>query len=107
MSNYHLTIEQKGIIKFLLFQGQTPEKIINDWNVEYHKREAPSIQTIYKIKRKMDRNNTIDVLKKCPKTKSILTPEKLDDIDKETEKTPFITFDSLSKKVKLPKTTTK
>ena len=103
--SYHLSNEQRSVIKFMLFQGNTPEQIIQEWNVDYHKRVAPSIQTVYAISRQMNDCDNVDRKKPGPKKRSILTQEKLDEIEMLVESDPFITNDSLGLQVDLPTST--
>ena len=66
---YHLTNEHRNVIKYLLFQGHSPEKIVQEWDIDYHKRHPPSIQTIYEIRRKMKECSNVEHEKPGPKKK--------------------------------------
>lgn len=105
--NYHLSSDQKCVIKFLLKQGNSPEKIIHEWDIKIHGRDAPSVQTIYKIKSKMENGDDNNTIKKGPKKKPVLTQKKLDKIEELIHKTPFITYKALASEVGLSKTSTK
>jgi len=105
--NYHLTDEQKHIIKFMLHNGNTPESIVEKWDENYHHRKAPSIRTIYDIQRKLKNCDNVETPKKGPKKRSVLTTEKLEEIDKMIEENPSITNESLGKIVKIPESTTR
>ena len=102
---YHLSDEHKYYIKFRLQNQITPEQIIEEWNKNHHHRIAPSVQTIYSIKRKMDNGDTVQTKKKGPKKKSVLTEKKLEEIDKVVEENDSLTNESLAKIVKIPEST--
>ena len=63
-SNYQLSSHQRYLIELQLFEKMTPEKIIDSWNVEFHGLAAPSMQTIYKIKKQVDNGNSVEPKKK-------------------------------------------
>ena len=50
---YHLTYCQKQIISFKLFNKMTHKEIVELWNIEFHDRVSPLIQTVYKIRNQL------------------------------------------------------
>ena len=105
--DYHLTNEHKYVIKYMLCNGHTPKEIVNEWDVEYHHRAHPSIQTIYSTKRKIDNNESVETMDKGPKKRSVLNEEKLVEIEKVINDDSRLTNESLSAKVQLPPSTTR
>ena len=104
-NNVHLSNESRIIIKYNLLKGETPENIISSWEYDIHKRGPPTIQTVYKIKRLVDHGESVEIKKKGPKRRSVLTQEKLVEIEKAIEKNGFTTGREIGSLVDLPKST--
>ena len=104
-TNYHLNENQRYFISFQLSHEMTPQQIIEEWDEEFHQREAPSERTIYEIKQLMDRGDGVEKRKSGPRNKTVLTPQKLDDIQNVVDENPFITNREISELVKIPKST--
>ena len=85
----------------------TPENIFETWDESFHSRCAPSLQTIYKIKKQVESGISAEPQKKGPKIKSVLTEEKLDEIRETIDDQPFLTNASLADLVGLPPQTTR
>ena len=100
-----LTDEHRFFIKYKLSEGFTPQEIIKSWNVGIHKRAAPSIQKIYKIKELVDGGHSVEAKKSGPKRRSVLTDDKLMEIKNTIEGNRFLTNNSLAQLVTLPKST--
>ena len=103
--NSHLFCCQRELIRWQLFQEMEPEEIIKAWNVTYHNREAPSIQTIYKLRRLYQKGESSKPKKVGPKSRSVLNDKKLKEIEEEISKKKFITNEALSNQVNLPEST--
>ena len=101
----HLTSEQRYVIKYQLSLGMEPAEIIEKWDQAYHRRVAPSLRTIYSISRQIAVGDCVEPKKAGPRTRSVLTPEKLTEIEDLVEEEPFITNDSLGKLVDIPTST--
>lgn len=101
-----LTFQQRSIIEYKLKKGESPESIFNTWETDIHKREPPSIQTIYFIKRQMDRGESVEPKKTGPKKRTLLTEEKLIEVEEIINKNSSATFRQLSELCKLPLVTT-
>ena len=97
--NFQLTPKQRNIIEYELSQGKTPKEIIESWSVSFHHRKAPSEQAIYSIKRQIMNNDSVEPKKRGPKSRSVLTEEKLDEIEKVIRSNDRMTFQDLSIKV--------
>ena len=104
--NKKLSFQQKSVIIFMLKKGETPESIIEQWDVEIHKRDPPHIRTIYKMKRKIDRDESLEPMKTGPKTSSVLTVEKLMEVEEIIKRNSTATFRDISFLVNLPLSTT-
>ena len=102
----HLTYAQRSIISYQLSRGYSPEDVIQEWDIEYHKRTAPSIQTIYKIKRQILNGESVEPQKTGPKEGWVLTQQVLTKIEEVIEENEYITLDCLNSYVGLPRSTT-
>ena len=103
--NNHLTSHQRYLIEYQLSSGMTPQEIVDSWNEEFHQRVAPSIQKIYKINELMDQGLSVEPLKTGPKNKTVLTPEKLAEINDIIGSNRYLTNESLAIMVDIPKST--
>jgi hypothetical protein len=103
--NYHLTDHQRHCITDDFIRGYSVQEIFDKWEVNVHQRPPPSIQSIYGIRKEWVQKDRIQRKKSGPKKRTILTPEKLDEIGKVVEQDPFITGDALAKAVKIPRKT--
>jgi len=105
-NNEKLTNEQRSYIAYKLKKGKKPHEIIESWKPEIHQRSAPSLQTIYKIRRQLKKSNGICAKKSGPKKRHVLTEMKLEEIVKVIQENKYITIRNLSELVGLSKTTT-
>ena len=80
-SNSHLSVEIRSVIEFKLKSGVKPKEIIESWECEIHKRNAPSLQTIYSIQRQIKKGDSVIPKKTGPKKKHVLTEEKLKEVE--------------------------
>ena len=97
----HLTIDQRIFIKFQILEGKSSQEIFNEWNIDIHNRPPPSIQTINSIKRQLKKKDCVHPKKPGPRTRSVLTVEKLDKVKAEINKNDKITFRQLSIKAEI------
>ena len=104
--NLHLTSAQRSLIEYELKTGKSPEKIIESWRIDIHNRPPPSIRTIFSIKRQVENGESVEPQKKGPKSKHVLSPEKLMEVEKAIQNNNTITFRNLSELVQLPLSTT-
>ena len=105
-SKYHLSENQTILIEIQLSEQLSPESIVEKWNVEFHNRNQPSLQTVYKMKSLMSKGDSIKPKKNSPKIKSVLTEEKLESIKNFIDADPFLTNESISYLVEIQKSTT-
>jgi len=103
--NYHLNDNQRYFIKYQLSKGLTPIQIIKEWDEEFHQRKAPSEQKIYKIKELHEKGVSVKKRKSGPKNKTVLTPQKINEIQNVVDGDPFITNRAISELVEIPKST--
>ena len=99
--NYQLTSKQRSIIEYELSKGKIAQEIIDSWDIDFHNRLPPTIQTIYKIQRQMKKKESVEPKKKGPKNRSILTPEKLNEIEKVININNNITYEDLGLEVNI------
>ena len=104
VENSHLTVEQRCLIKYNLSLGMTPEKIVEEWNVEYHGRVAPSLRTVYSIKKQIQEGDSVLPKTAGPKTR-VLTDEKLNEIEDLIEEDEWMTNEQLAIETNMPKST--
>jgi len=97
----HLSDKSRYVTEFLLSQKKTPQNIVDEWDEGFHERVAPSVQAVYKIKRQVDNDEDVAAKKSGPKTRSVLTPQVLDEIDECIEEDEYIRIETLSRQVKL------
>ena len=95
----HLTEKQRYFIEFDLNNKKSPKQIVDSWDSKKHEKEAPSVQTIRKIKKQFERGDSVKPKKKGPSKKSVLTPEKLDEIKKTIAETGPSSYQQLSMSV--------
>ena len=79
-SNSQLTILQKSFIILKLKEGMKCNQVLESWDPIVLERCALSIQTIRKIKHELKKNGVL-FKKKGPKTKHVLTPQKLIEVE--------------------------
>ena len=101
----HLTNHQRQCIIDDLRRKKTPNEIQKEWDVSIHNREKPSLKTIYQIRKEMRISHKTNHAKSGPKSRLILTPLKLEEINLAIEEDRFITLDSLAGIVNIPRTT--
>jgi len=101
-----LTFQQRSIIEYKIKMGETPQFIIDTWETDIDQRGPPSIQTIYFIKRQIETGQSVEPKKTGPKRKSVLTKEKLMEVEEIVSRNSTATFRELSELVKLPISTT-
>lgn len=99
----HLSDDSRSIIRFQLHQGMTPQDIVDQWDEQYHNRPAPHVRTIYKEKKQFEERNSSLSLKSGPKSKRVLTPSKLDEIENVLDEDPFATDDAVASRTKISK----
>ena len=92
MNNQKLKLKHRYFIEYELKSRKTPQEIIDSWNTEIHGRKAPSIQSIYSIRRLLDSGKSVEPKKTGPRTKTVLTQEKLKQIEKQIERNDFIDY---------------
>ena len=91
-------------IVFLLRSGLTPQMIIDSWNIDVHRRKAPSIQMVYNLRRKVLANESVEREKKGPKRRSVLSPSLLDQIEQVLEEYDSINHHQRSRQMHWPDT---
>ena len=102
----HLSDLQRSFIILKLKEGMKCKDILNSWNPVVLEREPPSIQTIRKIKRELKKDDKVISKKKGPKTRNILTPQKLKEVEDVMINNDISTFRKLSEFIDLPLSTT-
>ena len=101
--NYHLTPKQLHIIDYELSLGKSPDEIISSWDVAYHQRVAPTKRTINSIIMKRKKKVSIERKKSGQKTRSVLTPQKLDEVENVIIQNKNITYEELSSQTNISK----
>jgi len=100
--NSHLSNRSRYVIEYELFLDFTPQEIIDYWEEEFHKRPAPSVQTVYGIKRLVDLEQEVKSKKTGPKNRTVLTDEVLDKLENLIEDEDTMTLESMSCKLEIP-----
>ena len=103
--NSHLSAEQRYFIKYQLSHEISPQEIIDKWEMEYHHRAPPSIQTIYSINRQILDGEDVAPKQPGPRNRRILHQKKLEEIEEWIEEDPFITNEQLGLCTDLPTST--
>ena len=104
-NQYHLTDHQRDCIMDDFVRGLSIQEIFNQWEVNIHHRSSPSIKTLYELRKEWKLHDNVDRKKKGPKRRSVLTQEKLVEIEDVIYNNRYITGDSLSLIVDLPRKT--
>ena len=103
--NMRSTTAKRNGIAFQFHQGMTPHLIFEQWDCDYHMRSPPSIQTIYNINGQLQSAMSVDPQKTAPKSRSVLTDEKLFELPCVIVENRFIRFESLARILGLPVST--
>ena len=86
-STSELTLHQRQSIIDDFKRALTPQQIILSWNSSIMNR-SPSVETVYRIIRRFKISHSDKPLKRGPRNKRILTPQKLNEVEKVVQQIP-------------------
>jgi len=87
-STSELTLHQRKCIIDDFKRWLIPQQIILSWNSSIMNRSSPSVETVYRIIRRFKISHSDKPLKRGPRNKRILTPQKLNEVEKVVQQIP-------------------